>query len=552
MFHRYYYKKTIIEKQLALQVEINTNHENIRKVLIGNQSLSSDSAQNRKLLIVFVNLVEILELALATAFDHKTLHEKFDTHPQIIKSYSTIATNLKKTLKQLSKNIESRTTYSSKHSLVDDLKKFEATILEYEKSLGEDLAKEEVIMLTTMLHYAESQVEKIKIIERAFNLKIKEEDVKVHRKELEKFLIPQYYPLSTFINNLSFSSTLFRHSLRLSITLLFGFLIGTFLPFQNVFWILLTIIVIMRPGYGLTKERSFQRTFGTFLGGFIAFGCIYFIDNNVVLSLMAILCVLLGMSFTNISYKISATFVTMYVVFLYSILTPNIANVIEFRIIDTIVGAVLAYTFNHFVWPSWEFINTPNHIEKVILANRKYLNEIALFYNKKGSVTTVYKVARKNAFIEIGNLMASFQRMSQEPKSKQKKIAQVYKLTVLNHTLLSSIASMGTYIQSHKTTAASDAFNRVMATVLQNLDDALLVLNPSYSSETNPISTSEKAKGFTELMAIRLKEITEKNPSDAANKVQMQEAQLIIEQLVWLINLSENILKNTKLLVEKE
>jgi len=83
-------------KQLALQVEINTNHENIRKVLIGNQSLSSDSAQNRKLLIVFVNLVEILELALATAFDHKTLHEKFDAHPQIIKSYSTIATNLKK------------------------------------------------------------------------------------------------------------------------------------------------------------------------------------------------------------------------------------------------------------------------------------------------------------------------------------------------------------------------------------------------------------------------------------------------------------------------
>ena len=70
---------------------------------------------------------------------------------------------------------------------------------------------------------------------------------------------------------------------------------------------------------------------------------------------------------------------------------------------------------------------------------------------------------------------------------------------------------------------------------------------------TYPInSTSEKAKGFTELMAIRLKEITEKNPSDAANKVQMQEAQLIIEQLVWLINLSENILKNTKLLVEKE
>ncbi len=164
----------------------------------------------------------------------------------------------------------------------------------------------------------------------------------------------------------------------------------------------------MRPGYGLTKERSFQRTFGTFLGGFIAFGCIYFIDNNVVLSLMAILCVLLGMSFTNISYKISATFVTMYVVFLYSILTPNIANVIEFRIIDTIVGAVLAYTFNHFVWPSWEFINTPNHIEKVILANRKYLNEIALFYNKKVVLQRFIRSLEKMPLLRLETLWHRF------------------------------------------------------------------------------------------------------------------------------------------------
>jgi hypothetical protein len=56
--------------------------------------------------------------------------------------------------------------------------------------------------------------------------------------------------------------------------------------------------------------------------------------------------------------------------------------------------------------------------------------------------------------------MASFQRMLQEPKSKHK-LAQVYKLTVLNHTLLSSAASLGTYIQSHKTSEASEAFNAV-------------------------------------------------------------------------------------------
>ena len=87
-------------------------------------------------------------------------------------------------------------------------------------------------------------------------------------KDLEKFLTPQYYPLGTFTGNLSFSSTIFRHSLRLTATVMVGYLIGTLLPFHNVYWILLTIIVIMRPGYGLTKERSFHRIFGTILRRF--------------------------------------------------------------------------------------------------------------------------------------------------------------------------------------------------------------------------------------------------------------------------------------------
>jgi hypothetical protein len=47
----------------------------------------------------------------------------------------------------------------------------------------------------------------------------------------------------------------------------------------------------------------------------------------------------------------------------------------------------------------------------------------------KGAVST--RLARKQAFVEISNLMASFQRMIQEPKSKQNKLPQVYKLTFL-------------------------------------------------------------------------------------------------------------------------
>src|SRR5690606_9431654 len=149
--------------------------------------------------------------------------------------------------------------------------------------------------------------------------------------------------------------------------------------------------------------------------------------------------------------------------------------------------------------------------------NRNYINEISVFYNKKGEVTTSYKLARKQAFIEIGNLMTSFQRMTQEPKSKQKQMPQIYKLVELNHTLVSSSASLGTYIQTHQTSNASEAFNVVVDTVLKNLDQAIELLHSS--DETlllNTVQNPDLEVRFTELKNIRAKELRD-NAKDEAD-----------------------------------
>lgn len=537
----------IIEKQLHLQVELNTIHENLREILIRNRSNSGSSNQNRKMLIVFDSLLEILELALSTSFDHSKLHEKFSAHPKTLSTYQNLAYNLAATLKKLSKSLEDKTKYVSKHQLFQDLEALENAIIDYEKELGKDEASEGVLILSNMRDYAERQIEKIKVVERAFTLATNPQDLKGIEKDLEKFLTPLYYPWSTLKENLSFSSTIFRHSLRLTLTILFGFIIGKLLPFQNVYWILLTIVVIMRPGYGLTKQRSYERIFGTILGGIIAFGIISFVHNSYAISSFAIIAMLLGFTFTQTNYKVGATFVTMYVVFIYGMLTPNVNEVIQYRILDTVVGALLAFASNYFLWPSWEFLNVRLFLEKSIKANRNYINEISVFYNKKGEVTTSYKLARKQAFIEIGNLMTSFQRMTQEPKSKQKHMPQVYKLVELNHTLVSSSASLGTYIQTHQTSRASEAFNVVVETVLKNLDHAMELLHTN--QEEILLDTVQKADlevRFTELKNIRAKELRDNALDEADFQLKMQEAQLVIEQLIWLTNLSESILKATR------
>ncbi|RZJ27430.1 MAG: FUSC family protein, partial [Flavobacterium sp.] len=250
-------REKIIGKQLHLQVELNVIHENIRESLVNPRGNSGQSNQNRKLLIVFISLVEILELGISTSFDHAKLHKKFAEHKTVLLTYQNLAYNLAATLKKLAKSIENRSQYKSGHSLFDDLAALDKAIAEYEAKIGKDAAAEGVYMLRTMHHYAEKQVERINIAERALTLAVFRHDFKGTDKDLEKYLKPAYYPLSALKENLSFSSSIFRHSLRLTLTILVGFVVGKILPLQNVYWILLTIVVIMRPGFGLTKARSY-------------------------------------------------------------------------------------------------------------------------------------------------------------------------------------------------------------------------------------------------------------------------------------------------------
>jgi len=73
----------ITEKQLEIQVEINAIHENIREFLFRNTINSSNSNENRKMLIVFTNLVEILEIYSFSKIENISLF------PRIVRAFPT-------------------------------------------------------------------------------------------------------------------------------------------------------------------------------------------------------------------------------------------------------------------------------------------------------------------------------------------------------------------------------------------------------------------------------------------------------------------------------
>jgi len=542
-------KREKLQKELfLLQTDLNEKHESLRNLLITARRASGNSNYARKRLLIFIELVDILELAMANPVDYKKMDEVLDGDRELLERFKKLIKKIAAQLEEISVVIEKKKKSSTKE-IREYLKGIEENFKEVRRLISSSENTEKSFLLQNLFDYLEKQGQKINTIVRVLHNLDTREPVLMKNKEVSQFITPQDYDPKTLIDNFNFGSPIFKHSLRLAIVVLAGFSIGLYFSFENAYWIILTIVVIMRPNYGLTKDRSKQRIVGTLIGAVIALGIVFVIKNQVVYGLLGLFSLTLAFSLLQRNYRTAAVFITLSIIFIYSLLKPDIFNVIQFRVIDTVLGAGLAALGNLVVWPAWESQHIRNVIKESIIANKNYLQEIDKFYHEKGNLPTSYKLSRKKGFLEMGNLSASFQRMTQEPKFKQKELGQLYKIVGLNQTFLSALASLGTFIQNHKTTAASKNFEVFVSHICTNLENALKGLEETeYLKDFDANKTEEAAsallKTYKELLVERENQLKQESQKDEKNvQLRLQEAQLVSSQLLWLLEISENLKK---------
>ena len=532
---------------LELQAELNVNHETLRDILISSRKSSGSSNYEGKRLLIFIQLIDILELAMANPVDYEKMDEILSKHPEKRQLFQTLTFEMASRMKHISEFLLKSKKLNNKNLLEEYLHKIKKHIDEVSpsKEIG---SLESSILLKNLYDYQCKQVEKILKVERILSNKDFKELSFVKSGDAQRFISHQEYDFNILIENFSLKSAIFKHSLRLALVVMVGFTIGGYFSVQNPYWILLTIIVIMRPNYGLTKERSKQRIIGTLIGGAIATGIVLLIQDTTVYAVLAILSLVLAFSMVQRNYKTSATFITLSVVFIYALLKPDVLNVIQYRIIDTVLGAGLAALGNALLWPSWEYFSINSIIGESLKANKEYLFSIQKYYQEKGAVPTSYKLSRKRAFLASGNLSSAFQRMTQEPKSKQMHLDKFYEVVVLNHTFLSSLASMGTYIQNHPTTESSSYFENYIEGISHNLNIANGLITENEYAEVLDSNHRIEAQNYFDSRFESLNKTSEEsvNKSDSysiSNTEQLQEVHLINTQLKWLYSLSEKIIK---------
>ncbi len=539
----------VVQKKLfERQNELNEHHESLREILISSRKTSGSSGYARKRLLIFIDLVDMLELAMANPIDSRRMRNAFKEDQEELKVFADFSLKMAVQLEGIALALHKNSELPN-NNIPEALEYLEKTLYQFKNRIDVSKRREDMILLRNLFDYQAKQAQKINNIFRILQNLEGKRKIFVKDKEVLKFLTPQEYSFKTLLSNLNFDSAIFRHSLRLALVVLIGYLVGAYFSVQNSYWILLTIVVIMRPNYGLTKQRTRKRIVGTLIGGAIAVGIVFITQNPTAYAVLGILSLTLAFSLIQRNYTTAAIFITLSIIFIYALLQPDVLNVIQYRIIDTVIGAGLAGFGNFLLWPKWEAESLNKVIATSINANLDYLKEIDKYYHEKEGLPVSYKLSRKRAFLDLGALSVAFQRMTQEPKSQQKQLSLLYEIVGLNHTFLSALASMGSYIRTHPTTSASKDFETYTRGISLNLTNCVNILEKKEIIKKENLEISDAGRSlqqkFDKLARKRDLEIQAgKEQIDKHMRYKLQEAHLITGQLEWLLDISEKLQEN--------
>ncbi|MCB5363879.1 FUSC family protein [Pusillimonas sp. CC-YST705] len=430
----------------------------------------ADDRQRLTTLSIFTDMVDLLDTLVATHTDYATLHRMLPGHDMMTFARDALvklADNLQHIALCVARNQPAKEQFSAKA----ELRAFEYD-LEILKQGGLNTQHPEVYALLVQvlrrLRNASRIVTRMALHSQGKNISAPL-DARLHQ-ELGRFISSNPIRLGMLTSNLRLDSPHFRYAVRVALATLMGLLIGRSLGLItsgstwagvieiHSYWIILTIVVIMRPGFALTRQRNNLRLIGTGLGSLLALIVLHLTSNpDVMFGILVVSCIL-GYSMVVTRFMAAAVFNTLTVVLAFQIMSPSSSFIIGERLIDTLIGCLLAAVCSY-ILPWWEANFMGSLARALLRANQRFLHaglryakaERALqssagedtlaLQSERNEAEVAWRLGRKNVHIAFSNFAAAFYRMSNEPVRQQRKVPELNHLLIQNHVLAQQISA---------------------------------------------------------------------------------------------------------------
>lgn len=322
--------------------------------------------------------------------------------------------------------------------------------------------------------------------------------------DLARFVQRPSFRIAVLANHFSLDSSTFRYALRVALAMGCGYVLAQFLPYaSHGNWILLTIALVMRANYSITKQRRTDRLIGNLIGCIAGAFVLHVFPQPLML---ATIFVAIGVSHTYgpRNYRIAATSACIMALLQIHILAPAGGALFVERVLDTAIGAGIAYLFSH-VFPHWEAESLPRLMTDMLKADLEYVRQAL----KLEPDSLAYRLSRKRLLDTMALLSGALSRMLDEPSSvRHRRVEALGSLLTANHLLASHLASVQMFFRNRTGQVPTETLDPLVAGCRGEteaiLSEAIASFTSGKASQVNiPAASSEPLSGSDPKALIR-------------------------------------------------
>lgn len=424
------------------QSEVRSIQQQTQELLFKTRRLVADpSPKSRSLMMIYLESLDLFEHTMYAYQNYQRLHQSLD-HTGLLNRYYGLILELAAGIEYIGITIQMGMRVKEDF----DLNK---RISDLQQRTDEQLHRNEEADRIQNLEALNKILNSVREINNRMNrliLYTRMEGDKGTTFEMAQKIsrIAATQPLSPKIlrENLTFKSEIFRHAIRLTTAIIVGYVVSVFLSLEHSFWVLLTIVTILRPAYVLTKKRNVERVAGTLVGVIVVSLILWLITSATVLLVILVVSMLLGYSMLRVHYFTFVVFLTIFLVISLYFLNPyDFSSLIRERLIDTLIGSVIAFLASRFIFPVWGHHEIRDSMQKMLEANRQYFLQAWIALSRKTPESQAYRLARQDAIVSLTNLSDNFQRMLSEPRQNSQGTS-IHQFVIANHMLTGHIAAL--------------------------------------------------------------------------------------------------------------
>jgi uncharacterized membrane protein (TIGR01666 family) len=523
---RFYDSNTALDddyrKLLAQQVVVNEKQEAARDLLFRTREILNETTSiGRRLVLTFIETVDLYERIIASYYDYAEVRSTFGP-TGVLAEVATLIRHVAAELDHLGIAIQANHPYDGPGpDLNEELAQLQTRIMTLEGSP----ASGSTLVLKKILVNLRDITRRVSNMRRYFDESLATTPTPSRAAEHTRFVAHQEIELHALRENLTLSSSVFRHSVRMTVACLLAFVVGESLWHgQHNYWILMTVTIMLKPGFSLTRQRNTERIIGTLAGGALGTAVLWVLPWPHVRFGVLVVCMIVSYSFQRTKYLVTVVFMTAFLLILFTFLGLNYIGVAEERIADTLIGCAIAFGTGYFLFPNWESEQLTDLMAAALRNNLAYMRQLANRLAGRPLPPHEYRLLRKNVYVSGANLAAAFQRMLAEPKSKQHRPIDTHEFVVLNHILSSNIAALtGTLREVAPAIPPFSAESRrALTSAVASLTKSLAQLDPAPAERPAELFLNEAAPA-----------------PDADDKH-------LVEQLTFLQKVSADIVKATE------